>query len=278
MIAVATLFSLNYIISKIGMRAFTPFVFAYLRIAGAALILNCICYERNAAPLSRDDSRRLALYSILGVVINQVAFLAGLALTTAHVAAILITTIPIFAVGAAIVLGRERATARRVGGIVIAAIGAALVVGFEGFDGAPRAVLGDLLIIVNSLAFALYLVLSKPIMARLSARRVLGRMFAIAGVVLFPLAILPLMHERWQAMGASAWLSLAAVIIGPTVAAYLLNGWALRHADSSIVAAYAYLQPVIATILAFFFLGEVIRPAALAAGAMIFAGLYAASR
>ena len=278
MIAVATLFSLNYIISKIGMRAFTPFVFAYLRIAGAALILNCIFYERNAAPLSRDDSRRLALYSILGVVINQVAFLAGLALTTAHVAAILITTIPIFAVGAAIVLGRERATARRVGGIVIAAIGAALVVGFEGFDGAPRAVVGDLLIIVNSLAFALYLVLSKPIMARLSARRVLGRMFAIAGVVLLPLAIWPLMHERWQAMGASAWISLAAVIIGPTVGAYLLNGWALRHADSSIVAAYAYLQPVIATILAFFFLGEVIRPAALAAGAMIFAGLYAASR
>lgn len=275
---VAILFSANYIVSKLAMHAFTPFVFAYLRIVGAALILNLLLYERGAPPLSREDTRRLALYSILGVIVNQTFFLAGLALTTAHVAAILITTIPIFAVGAAIVLGREPATVRRVGGIVMAAIGAALVIGFEGFDGTPRAVIGDGLIVLNSLSYALYLVLSKPMMQRLSARRVLSRMFATAAIAMLPLAIWPLMHERWSAIGPVAWGGLAAVVIGPTVGAYLLNGWALRHADSSIVAAYSYLQPIFTVFLAAIFLGEVIRAAALAAGAMIFAGLYAASR
>ena len=276
--SVAILFSLNYIISKLAMRAFTPFVFAYLRILGAALILNFILYERGAAPLSREDQRSLALYSILGVIINQTFFLGGLALTSAHVAAILITTIPIFAVAAAIAIGRERATLARIGGIALAGVGAATVIGFEGFDGASRAILGDLLIVMNSLAYALYLVLSKPMMRRLSARRVLSRMFAVAAIALLPVAAWPLWREPWHAIGPAAWSGLAAVIAGPTVAAYLLNGWALRHADSSVVAAYSYLQPVFTVFLAAIFLGEVIRVSALAAGAMILGGLYLASK
>ena len=62
------------------------------------------------------------------------------------------------------------------------------------------------------------------------------------------------------------------------IAAYLLNAWALRFADSSLVAAYTYLQPVITVVLAAIFLGEVMRPVALAAGAMIFAGVWLSGR
>ena len=39
MASVAVLFSLNYIISKIGMHVFNPLTFAYLRIIGATVIL-----------------------------------------------------------------------------------------------------------------------------------------------------------------------------------------------------------------------------------------------
>ena len=40
--AVAALFSLNYIISKFGMRAISPLSFAYLRVLGSAIVLNAI--------------------------------------------------------------------------------------------------------------------------------------------------------------------------------------------------------------------------------------------
>ncbi|HEY8134148.1 MAG TPA: EamA family transporter, partial [Thermoanaerobaculia bacterium] len=84
---VAILFSANYIISKLAMHAFAPMVFAYLRVVGAALILNLVVRESNRTPISREDSLRLAGYAILGVVLNQSLFLGGLALTSAHVAA-----------------------------------------------------------------------------------------------------------------------------------------------------------------------------------------------
>ncbi len=273
----AALFSANYIVSKLAMHAFTPFVFAYLRIVGAAIVLNLLPRGRQN-PLAPGDSRRLVLFSFLAVIINQTFFLAGLSLTTAHVAAILITTIPIFALLAAIVLGRERATALKAGGIALAATGAAVVIGFEGFDGSPRAMVGDLLIVLNSFSYAMYLVLSKPAMARMTARQVLSRMFGFAAVAMLPLAAWPLVREPWASIGSGPWLALFSVILGPTVAAYLINAWALARADSSVVAAYSYLQPVITVILAAVFLGEAIRMAALAAGAMIIAGVYMASR
>jgi len=274
----AFLFSLNYIFSKFGMASFTPLSFAYVRVLGSALVMRLFVRHGEVEKLSREDDRQLFLFAILGVVINQTFFLGGLSLTTAHVAAILITTIPVFALAAAIVLGRERATATKFGGIALAAAGALLVVAREGFEGAGKSWIGDLLIAVNCLSYALYLVLSKPAMARLSAKRVIGRMFTIGAVLMLPICAWSLLHEHWSAIPIRAWLSLLAVILGPTVAAYLMNAWALRHADSSLVAAYSYLQPVIAVILAAIFLHEEIRLVALVAAAMIFAGVWISGR
>lgn len=273
---VAVLFSINYIISKLSMHSFAPMVFAYLRVVGSALILNLLV--RDPEPVSRADSWRLVGFSVLAVVLNQSLFLGGLALTSAHVAAILITMIPVFALGAAILLGYERATVTKIGGIALAAAGALLVVAREGFEGASKSLLGDLMIISNSLCYALYLVLSKPMMARLTARRVIARMFAVGTVLMLPISAWSIAHQDWRHIPGRAWLGLALVIIGPTVAAYLLNAWALANAESSLVAAYSYLQPVVTAILAAIFLGESIRPVAIAAAAMIFGGIYLAGR
>ncbi|HYC58167.1 MAG TPA: DMT family transporter [Thermoanaerobaculia bacterium] len=273
---VALLFSGNYIISKLGMREFSPMSFAWLRIAGAAAILAVIV--RNEPPLSRDDTRRVAGYAILGVVINAPLFLVGLSMTSVHVAAILITTIPVFAVAAAIAFGRERASATRIGGIALACVGALLVVGGERFTGTWRSVLGATLIVINCLSYALYLVISKPAMARLSAKRVVARMFLVGTFVLVPFAALPMARQDWESLSAGAWLALGVVIIGPTIVAYLLQAWALRHADSSVVAAYTYIQPVLASVLGALVLGETLRPIVLGAAVLIFSGVALAGK
>ena len=152
---VAILFSANYIISKLAMHAFHPLVFAYLRVVGAALVLNLIIHERDPAPLTRRDRWEIVGFATLAIVINQTFFLGGLSLTSAHIAAILLTTLPVFVLAASIVLGTEPASATKIGGIVLACSGALLVVGGEGFAGATKSLIGDLLIIGNSLAYGL---------------------------------------------------------------------------------------------------------------------------
>ncbi len=275
---VALLFSVNYIIAKVAMREIAPLAFAWLRIVGAAAIMFFVARRDPSPPLSPEDGRRVAGYAMLGVVINATLFLAGLSLTTVQVAAVLITSIPVFALATAIVMGRERASANRIGGIALAGAGALLVVGGESFVGTWRSFAGAVMIVVNCLSYALYLVISKPAMARLSARRVVARMFAVGSVLMLPIAAYSLWHLDWASISTQAWIALVLVILGPTVIAYLLNAWALRHADSSVVAAYTYVQPVLASILGAIFLGEHIHAVVILAAAMIFSGVWIAGR
>lgn len=275
LVTVALLFTANYIIAKLGMRDFSPLSFAWLRVAGSAVIL---WFVARRDPLPREERRLVLLFSILAVVVNQSLFLSGLAFTTVQVAAILITSIPVFALGLAIALGRERASATRIGGIALAGAGALLVVGGEGFSGTARSLLGAAMILVNCFAYALYLVISKPHMTRLSARSVVARMFAVGTVLLLPICAVPLWRENWSSISSGAWVALGVVILGPTVAAYLLQAWALRYADSSSVAAYTYVQPVLATLLGAMLFSERIRPIVVVAAVMIFAGVWLAGR
>jgi len=275
LIGVALLFSANYILAKIVMREISPISFAWLRVAGAAAIMAFVV--RDAEPLSREDSRRVALFALLGVVINATLFLLGLSLTTVQVSAVLITTIPVFTLALAILAGFEPASANRIGGIGLAAAGALLVVGGESLSGTWRSFAGALMIVANCLSYATYLVISKPHMARLSARIVVAKMFLFGSVLMLPIAAYPLSRERWSQISPRAWIVLVLVILGPTVLAYLLQAWALRHADSSAVAVYTYVQPVLASILGAIFLAEHIRPIIALAAVLIFAGVWLVS-
>ncbi len=275
MFTVALLFSANYIISKLGMKEFSPLTFAWLRVTGSAILLALIA---RGETIPRESSRRVVLFAVLAVVINQTMFLSGLAFTTVQVAAILITSIPVFAVATAIVMKRERASAARIGGILLAAVGALLVVGGEGFHGTGRSVIGALMILANCFGYSLYLVISKPDMQHLSVRALVARMFAIGALLMLPISAIPMWREDWSSISSRAWLALVLCILGPTVAAYLLQAWALRHTDSSVVASYTYVQPVLATLLGAAFLGERVRSIIVVAGLMIFAGVWLTSR
>lgn len=275
LLTVALLFSLNYIISKLGMRELSPLTFAWLRCAGASVLLALFARGQS---IPRADARRLIVFSILGVVINQTLFLTGLAFTTVQVAAVLVTSTPVFTIAGAILAGQERPTAARLGGIALACAGALLVVGGEGWHGTARSVLGSVMILVNCVSYAAYLVISKPYMSGASARAVVARMFVAGTLLMLPIAAPSLWSEDWRTIPPNAWLALVLVILGPTVAAYLLQAWALRHADSSLVAAQTYVQPVLASLLGWLVFGEQVRSVVAVAAVMIFGGVWLAGR
>src|SRR2546430_17615575 len=53
-----------------------------------------------------------------------------------------------------------------------------------------------------------------PILARHSARRGIARMFAVAAVLMLPVAAWPMTHQGWSAIPGKAWIGLALVKIG----------------------------------------------------------------
>ena len=267
-------FSLFPILGKIVLTAIPPLLFAALRAAAAAGLLEGI--RRLGGPpeaIRPEDRPRLVLYGLLGVSFNQILFILGLSLTTAINTTVLTATIPVFTLAAAVLLSRERLSAPAAIGIALAGAGALALLNAQRFDWSSASFRGDLLLLANCMSYSLYLVLSRPILARYRAVTFTAVVFRSGAILIALLAIPELMRFDPARVSAGVWACLAGVVLACTVAPYLLNAWALARTHASHVAFWVFLQPLLSTALAIAVLGEALTPKTAVAALLIFAGL-----
>jgi len=254
LISVQVMFATWGVIGKLLMRELAPFAVIAFRVPAAAALLLLVRRVRPWRRVARADLAELALYSVFGISANQLLFAAGLDRTTATNAAVLSATIPVFAVGVALLLGRERMTAVKLLGVALA-LGGALAVAGGGFSLSGRHAVGDLLIVCNSLCYATYLVISGRLFARYDALTALTWVMLFGAVTVLPFGAGDLIAAA-PTLPAEAWVELGYVVLIPTVGAYLLNAYALARAPASLVAVYVYAQPIAGALLAAAVLGE----------------------
>ncbi len=266
-------FALFPILGKLALTSIPPLLFAALRVGAAALLLEAIRRLQGAEPIRRDDRSRIVLYGLLGVSFNQVLFILGLFLTTAINTTILTATIPVFTLAAAVLLGRERLTARPAVGLVLAGAGALALLNAQRFDWSSDSFRGDLLLLANCTSYSLYLVLSRPVLAHYRVVTFTAAVFRYGAVLIALLALPDLVRFRPAGVSAMAWACLSGVVLFCTVIPYLLNSWALARTQASRVAFYVFLQPLISTVLAIAVLGETLTAKIVLAALLIFAGL-----
>jgi drug/metabolite transporter (DMT)-like permease len=279
LLVVQVLFATNAVVAKIALAYMGPRGVLAVRVPTATalfLVLRlAISARRGWQPIERGDVMRLGLLGLLGVALNQLLFFEGLARTTATNSAVLNSTIPVFTAGFAILLGHERATRRRVAGLCVALAGALLIalLGRPDLDRVRLSVgPGEVCLIANSAAYALYLVLSRPLFRRYRTDTAITWIFFTGTLVLLPLGATDVVrYVPTASLGVD--LSLAFIVLGPTVGAYFLNGFALATAPSSLVAAYIYLQPVIAAAVAYRYLDERIGLVTVAGAILIGVGI-----
>ena len=96
LILVQVFFGLHYLAAKIVLEEIPPAAWALIRVSSAALIMLLVARAwGRRLPREWPVLGRLALLSVIGVVINQLFFVEGLSRTTASHSSILITAIPI---------------------------------------------------------------------------------------------------------------------------------------------------------------------------------------
>lgn len=271
-------FASHAIMSKIVLRELSPGALSLVRALSAALILVAYHLARRGAPrVPISDLPRLAGCALLGIAANQLLFFEGLARTTAINATILVTTIPVFTVLAAIALRKEAASGRLLIGVAVALSGAAYLVGAEALSLGPETILGDALVVLNSLSYGVYLVLVGPLVKRLGSLTTVVWLFFFGALWIAPYGAVDLATGA-GGVSAGSWALVAAVVLVATVFTYLANAWALRHARPSVVAIYIYLQPIVATLLAVWILDEEVTSRVILAAALVFAGIFLVTR
>ncbi len=253
-----------------------PEALAMMRMAGGALFFQGLLHgapslrASTRAPLDRRTHLVIVGLSVLGIALNQGLFLVGLRWTTPFSVSLLNATIPVLTAALAVLFGKEKLVWRTAAGLLLSVSGVFALTGV----GSPSTqdVKGSVLVALNSLSFSAYVVLSRDVVRRVGAIRLVAWLFTYATILFAPFGLASLVRTLPE-LTPRGWFFVLYIVLVPTILAYVLNAWALARSSATIMTIYIYLQPLIAGVLARIQLGSAIPRGALLAAVLILAGL-----
>jgi DME family drug/metabolite transporter len=215
-------------------------------------------------------------FGLFGIAAFYIVYITAIDLAGVSVAAVLLYTAPAWvAVISAVFLG-ERLTSRKLGAVTLAMAGCALVARIYDLHGLELNGIGILAGLGAGVTYALYSVFNKAGIRRYDGWTVLAYGLLAGSVFLVPLQSPGLLTAALCQPGAAAWLLVLA--LGPTLGSGLAFNAGLRYVPVSSASVVATLEPVIASLLAFAFLGERLDPAQLLGGGLILAAVLILTR
>jgi drug/metabolite transporter (DMT)-like permease len=254
LIGAALIYGANYIIAKSVMpNPIGPNSFITMRVLGACVLFWIFSWRHIRIP-EKADWWRFLLCAVCGVATNQLLFFNGLSLTSPANASIIMTSNPIIVMLIGAVLFNQKITWGKIIGVFVGMIGAVALLWMSTLDQSRMSSLqGDIYILVNSISWAFYLVMVKPLMSKYHPLMITSWVFLIGVFLVLPFGGLGLQAVDWSVLNSWQWFSVGYVIVCTTFLTYLFNMIGVNYLSPTAASAYIYLQPVLAGIFAFLF-------------------------
>jgi len=247
---------------------------------GGLLVAGGLGFRGRLAAIPRRDWPGIVGLALLGLVATQLLQAYALERSTSASTAWLVALNPVVtALLAAWLLGER--LAGKVAGLVLGFGGALLVVG-QGRSPAATLALssarGDALTLLSTASWALYTVYGRGFVTRHDPPLVTAYLLGTAALVFAPPFVVGRGWQELATLSAGGWLCLLYLGLGCSGLAFLLYYAALAHLEAGQVAAFIYIEPLIAQALALAFLDEPFTPAVVVGGAAILGGVYLVMR
>lgn len=252
---VNVLYGASHVLAKGVMPQFlSPNVFILFRVLGATLLFWLVISFIGREKIDKADYPRLIACGLFGVAINQLFFFHGLNLSSAFNSGIIMALNPIMVAILSFFFLKERVTLLRTFGIALGATGAILLT-LKGATGKGDSSLGDLFLFINSLSYAIYLVIVKPLMQRYKPITVITWVFTfgLGFVILFPPTLPQFIATNYSGFTSEIILKIGYVIVGVTFLTYLLTMFGLKYLSPTVSSSYIYTQPVTVILFAWLF-------------------------
>jgi drug/metabolite transporter (DMT)-like permease len=271
------LWGLSFVATKAALQELSPTTLVFTRFAlGTALLVATLALRRRPLIPPASSWGTLALMGFLGVFVHQLVQSHGIQLTTAVRAGWLIGLIPLWSAVLAGMFLRERFGPAKIAGLLLGFAGAVLLV-TRGRIGPGMLALpgtrGDLLVFASTLNWAIYTTLGHSTIRRLgSLRATAGAMF-LGWIMLVPLY---LRVQGWREYPALSGTGVGAVLFlgfGASGLGYLFWYGALERVETSRVAAFLYLEPLVTLAAAVALLHEPVGTLTAAGGLLVLAGV-----
>ena len=250
--------------------------FILLRVSGAAIIFWLLSFFYPSEKIDKKDWLRIIGCAFTGMAINMLAFFKGLSLSTPINSSVVITLVPVLLLILSAVFLKERITKIKSIGIGLGLIGALVLIlfGVKVQANAPNIPMGNMLFIVNALAYSAYLIMVKPLVIKYSSITLMKFFFLFAILINLPVGITEFVEVEWIQLSFDSIWKLAFVVIATTVLTYLFNIYALKQLSPSTIGAFIYLQPLIAAGFAIFVGADQLTTLRIGAAMLIFLGVF----
>lgn len=253
LIAMSALWGASFPLLRIASPALGPWVVASLRCTLAAMVLTLLMHTLRDRWPPRAAWPRLAMLSLLTVIIPFVLFNWAALIIPAGYSAVLNATAPLFGVLSAAVVGEEKLTSRRLLGCAVGFAGVGLLVQLGPVAVTPPVVLAALACTVAAASYGAGTVLMKRATLAYAPLPASASVFVAATVILLvPAGVAaPSAHPTTGALLAVAMLGIVT-----SGFMYWISMRLMREIAASAATSAAFMIPLFGVTWGALFLGE----------------------
>ncbi|MGD9675784.1 MAG: DMT family transporter [Candidatus Bipolaricaulia bacterium] len=258
---------------RVGLSAYGPGELALLRFLTASAVLAAAAVARRTRLPRARDLPLILLLGVLGITGYHLALNFGEVTVSAGTASLLIGAAPLFTAALAVPVLGERM--RPIGwlGIAVGFVGVALIAFGEG--GGVRMEAGAVIVVLAAISTSAYNVLQKRVMTRYAPLEFTT--YVIWAGTIPMLVFLPGLLRDVGRAPVAATVSALYLGVFPAAIGYILWVRALSRFSASTLASVLYLNPVLAMLIAWAWLGEIPTGLTVLGGVVAIAGAALAS-
>jgi drug/metabolite transporter (DMT)-like permease len=259
----------TFLAIRVGVREVPPFLLAGMRFLVAGIVLYSWMRLRGTPSPTGREWRAASLLAILIFVLDYGLLFWAERRVPSGIAAVMMATIPVFmAIGEIVFLRTQRLTLRLSLALLVGMAGVAVLVGFlptghpTNLREPPVNTAGACALIVAAISWSAAASLSRKMPLPAAKAMSSGAQMFAGGVLLIVTAALlgEFRGFNVQAVSREAWLALAYLIVAGSIIAFTAYVWLIHHESPTKVGTYAYVNPVVAVLVGYFFGGEAIGP------------------
>jgi drug/metabolite transporter (DMT)-like permease len=272
----------TFVATKVALKDIQPATIVFLRFAMGVVILAAGVQLRGQwQKINFQDGLYMVGLGFLGISLHQWLQSTGMQTSAASTTAWIVTTSPVFIAILGWMILREKLGWMQIAGTLLAAVGVLLVISRGNLEIAnigQIGTIGDILILISALNWAVFSVLSRKILHRLPASLM---MFY---VMLFGFgfsSIFFMVQTGFQDIAnltSNGWFAILMLGIFGSGLAYIAWYDALQHLPANQAGVFLYIEPLVTMIVALIILGEAVTWASLLGGAIIIAGVWMVNR
>jgi drug/metabolite transporter (DMT)-like permease len=274
-----TIFGLNIVFCKdiANADAVSPMLLFTLRAIGAASLFWLLSLFLPKEPIAKGDIWLIMMASFVGLFVPQLTFLKAMTLSATIDASVMHTLSPIFTMFFAFFFAKEPITWKKALGVAVS-FGGVLLLIFNSVHTSGgvehTAPLGFVMLVLNSLSFALYLGAFRKLISRYSVVTFMKWTFLFALLLSLPFSARELVTTDFAALPHNVLWEIGFLVFFATFVAYFLIPFGQKRIRPTLVSMYTYLQPIIAAIVSIITGLDILTWQKLVATFLVFAGVY----